>query len=77
MADPFPSLEKELDLAPFLCWEKDMCPVNFVCLSLAQDSNIGFLLLLFLALSRYFVGGCEGIWLYLGDAFLFYPLLFM
>lgn len=35
-----------------------MCPVHFDCLSLAQDSNMGFLLLLFLALSRYFVGGC-------------------
>lgn len=37
-----------------------MCPVHFVCLSLAQDSNVEvlLLLLLFLALSRYFVGGC-------------------
>ena len=42
-----------------------MCPVHFVCLSLAQDSNVEvlLLLLLFLALSRYFVGGYLGIWL--------------
>ena len=34
-----------------------MCPVNSVCLPLAQESNIGFVVVIvvFLALSRHFV----------------------
>lgn len=62
MADPFPSLEEELDLASVLRWVKAVCPI----LSSFGSSNIGFLLL-FLASSRHFVHGCEGIWLCLGE----------
>lgn len=76
MVDPFHCPQKESDLAPLLFPEKGICLVNLV-FPLAEDSENGFLLLLFLALRRYFIVRCESIWLYLWDGFLSYSLLFM
>lgn len=42
----FSALKKESDLTPLLLLEKRTCPVNSVCLPLAQESNVGFVVVI-------------------------------
>lgn len=62
--DPFLALKKESDLAPLFFLDKDMCPVNSICLPLAQESNVGFFVVI-VVVSSFEEAFCGWMWRHL------------